>query len=194
MPPQLKAQLLLARLEYLGSLTGPEVKARVLRCLPEEERERLRQLSGEAWVPFRLLMSLDHAIRSVLAPGDDTLFVELGRASARQRTEWLGEHAPLVSVHGFLSRVAEEHRRFHTFGRAEYQRLGFRHGQIAFYEFPEVDPAYCLSASGYLTAAIEMLGGARARVQEVICQCRGQGACRYDLRWDEKGAPAESQR
>jgi len=164
MPPLLKAQLVLARLEYLGSGPGPETLERVLHALPAEEQQRLRGLSREGWVPFRTLVVLDHAIAAVLAPGDDSIYETLGRASARHRTEWLGEHAPLVSVHGFLSRVAEEHRRFHTFGRAEYQRLGFRHGQIAFFEFPEVDASYCLSGAGYLAGAIEMLGGAGPRV------------------------------
>src|SRR5262245_27039024 len=124
MRPQLKAQLLLARLDYLGSGHAPEVRERVLRLLEPEERELARKMARDAWVPFRTLVHLDHAIRTVLSPGSDAIFEALGRASARHRTEWLGEHAALVSVHGFLSRVAEEHGRFHTFGRAEYQRLG----------------------------------------------------------------------
>lgn len=187
MPPQLKAQLLLARLEYLASGHAPEVRERVLRLLDPEDRELLRKLPRDAWVPFRTLVHLDHAIRTVVSPGSDAIFEALGRASARHRTEWLGEHAALVSVHGFLSRVADEHGRFHTFGRAEYQRLGFRHGRITFSEYPEVDVSYCLGAAGYLAGAIEMLGGSRARVTEEACQCRGHDSCRFDLRWEDKG-------
>jgi predicted hydrocarbon binding protein len=131
---------------------------------------------------------LDRAIADVVAGGDPATFVELGRASARHRTELLGEHVALVSPHAFLSRLAEEHRRFHTFGRAEYRRLGFRRGQIAFSEYPEVDPAYCLTGTGYLQGAVEMLSGGPAQVRELTCQCRGEAACLYDLRWE--GAPA----
>ena len=187
MPPLLKAQLLLARLEYLASGYGPEVRERVLRLLDPEDRERLGRLPRDAWVPFRTLVRLDHAIRTVVSPGSDAVFETLGRASARHRTEWLGEHAALVSVHGFLSRVADEHGRFHTFGRAEYRRLGFRHGQIVFYDYPEVDISYCLSAAGYLAGAIEMLGASRPRVEEATCQCRGHDSCLFDLHWEDKG-------
>lgn len=182
-PPRLKGQLLQSRFEYVRGQHGPRALQRVLQALPAAERERLRDLSREAWYPFRTLVLLDRAIADTLAPGDDGIFVELGRASARHRTEWLGEHAPLVSVHAFLSRAADEHRRFHTFGQGAYRRLGFTQGQIAFSEYPEVEPTYCLGARGYFMGAVELLSGGPARVEELTCQCRGQPACRYDVRW-----------
>jgi hypothetical protein len=186
MPPgHLKGQLLQSRLEYVRAQHGPPALEKVLQALPPEERARLAGLSRDGWYPFRSLMLIDRAIAQSLGQ-DDRIFVDLGRASARDRTEILGEHAPLVSVHGFLSRMADEHRRFHTFGRAEYQRVGFRHGQISFSEYPEIDPAYCLSGTGYLMAAVEQLSGADARVEEKTCQCRGQPACCYDVRWEER--------
>jgi uncharacterized protein (TIGR02265 family) len=185
-PGQLKGQLLLSRLDYVRTQHGPAAVERVMRALPDEERARVAGLSRDAWCPFRTLMRLDRAIADTVGAGDERIFVELGRASALHRTELLGEHVTLVSVHGFLSRMAEEHRRFHTFGRAEYRRLGFRHGEISFSEYPEVDPAYCLSGIGYLRAAIEQLAGAAAAVEEVTCQCRGQRECCYDLRWEER--------
>jgi len=186
MPPgQLKGQLLQSRLEYVRAQHGTAVLERVLQALPDEERARLGALSRDGWFPFRSLTLVDRAIADTLGQGD-RIVVDLGRASARDRTELLGEHVALVSVHGFLSRLAEEHRRFHTFGRAEYLRLGFRHGQIAFFEYPETDPVYCLSGSGYIMGAVEQLSGAAARVEELTCQCKGEPACRYDVRWEER--------
>jgi hypothetical protein len=184
-PGSLRGQLLQSRLEYVRVEHGPAAVERVLRALPEEERARLAGLDREAWYPFRSLMQLDRAIAATLGGGDATI-VELGRASARHRTERLGEHAPLVSAHGFLSRMAEDHRRFHTFGRAEYRRLGFRHGQISYFEYPENDPVYCLSGIGYMMGAVEQLTGAAVRVEELTCQCRREPACCYDVKWDER--------
>ncbi len=183
---QLKGQLPLSRLEYVRAQHGAAAVERVLRALPDEDRARVAALSRDAWCPFGTLMRLDRAIAEALGRGDERIFVELGRASALHRTELLGEHVTLVNVHGYLSRLADEHRRFHTFGRAEYKRLGFRRGQIAYSEYPEVDPAYCLSGIGYLTAAVEQLSGAAARVEEVTCQCNGQRECCFDLRWEER--------
>jgi hypothetical protein len=176
-PAELKGQLLQSRLEYVRLKHGPAAVQHVLGALPEPERARLKGLTREGWYPFRTLVALDRAVVETVGAGDERLYVDLGRASARHRTEWLGEHAPLVSVHGFLSRMAEEHRRFHTFGRAEYRRLGFRHGQISFFEFPEVDPAFCLSGGGYISAAVEQLSGSPPRVEELACQCKGQPSC-----------------
>lgn len=190
-PASLKGQLLQSRFEYVRHRHGPAAVQRVLDALPEAERGRLKGLTREAWYPFRTLLLLDRAIVDVVGAGDERVLFDLGRASARHRTEWLGEHAPLVNVHGFLSRMAEEHRRFHTFGRAEYRRLGFRHGQIAFFEFPEPDPAFCLSGSGYISAAVEQLSGRSPRVEELSCQCKGQPSCSYDVRWEEAAAPPE---
>jgi len=181
----LKGQLLQSRLEYVRTEHGPAGVERVLQALPEEERARLAGLAREAWYPFRSLMLLDRAIAATVGQGDRT-FVDLGRASARHRTELLGEHAALVSAHGFLSRMAEEHRRFHTFGHAQYKRLGFRHGQITFFDYPEIDPAYCLSGIGYMMGAVEQLTGAAVRVEELTCQCRQDASCCFDVRWDER--------
>src|SRR5687767_1598516 len=116
---QLKGELLQSRLEYVRSRHGPPTLERVLAAVPPGDRERLRGVTRDAWSPFRSLVTLDRAIAGAVGGNPESLFVDLGRASARDRTEWLGEHAALVSVHGFLARMAEEHRRFHTFGRAE---------------------------------------------------------------------------
>ena len=185
-PGQLRGQLLLSRLEYVRAEHGPAAVERVLRALPEEERARLGGLTRDAWYPFRSLTQLDRAIVSTLGQGDDRLLVELGRASARHRTELLGEHATLVSAHAFLARLAEEHRRFHTYGRAEYRRLGFRHGRISYFDYPETDPVYCLSGLGYIMGAVEQLSGAPARVEEISCQCRQDPSCCFDVTWEER--------
>lgn len=187
-PALLKGQLLQSRLEYVRLQHGPAAVERVLHALPDAERARLQGVTREAWVPFRSLVLLDRVIVDTIGGGDERMFLELGRASARHRTEWLGEHAALVSVHGFLSRMAEEHRRFHTFGRAEYLRLGFRHGRVSFFEYPEVDPAFCLAGTGYISAAVELLSGVPPRVEELACQCKGQPSCSYDVRWEEPAA------
>jgi hypothetical protein len=181
-PALLRGQLLQSRFAFLRQ-QAPGTVERVLGALPEEERLVLRGLQPDGWYPFRTLVRLDHAIADVLAGGDPRVFEELGRASARDRTELLGEHAPLVNVHAFLSRTVEAHRRFHNFGKAEYRRLSFTQGQIVYSDYEEVDPSYCLGGKGYLQGAVEMLSGGEARVVELTCQCREDRECRFDLAW-----------
>jgi len=103
--------------------------------------------------------------------------------SARYRGDLLGEHARLVNVHGFLSRVADEHDQLATFGRMAYRRLGFTEGEIRASDYPEVDEVYCRGSRGYLRAAVTLLTGGPVEVSEATCQCQGEPACVYRLKW-----------
>jgi hypothetical protein len=140
-------------------------------------------VSRELWYPFSALALLDAAIARLETPAQPDIFERLGSASARHRTEWLGEHARLFSVHGFLSRVADEHRRFHSFGHAAYRRTGFTEGEIAFSGYPEAYESFCRSSQGYFRAAVELLAGGPVDVVERSCQCRAQPACVFHIRW-----------
>lgn len=181
--PHLKGQLFAARLDYLRRNHHSDAIAKVLAELPEADRALLKGLDREGWYPFGTLVRFDRTVARLLAPGDPGIFDRLGAASSRVRNEWLGEHASLISPHAFLSLVAEEHQRFHTFGRASYVRTGFTEGEIAFSEYPELDETYCLGARGYIRATVELLTNAPASVEERRCQCRGDDACAFWVHW-----------
>ena len=178
-----KGQLLIARFDYLRETHDTNVVAQVLDSLAAADRDQVLGLARGRWYPFALLMRLDHTLAHVLAGDDLAFFEELGRASARHRTEWLGEHAALVNVHAFLSRMAEEHRSFHDFGRAVYRRTGFHSSDMTFSEYPELDQAFCLSSRGYLMGVLELLTGRPGEVNEKACQCAGDSACVFHLDW-----------
>ena len=190
--PHLRGQIFLARFDYLRRHHGAAMVETVLLALEEADRAALRGVEGEGWYPFGALVRLDRAIAQLTAPGDPAIYERLGRASAAHRTEWLGVDARLYSVHGFLSRVAEEHHRFHSFGEAVYRRGGFNEGDIAFSGYPEVDEAFCRASVGYLGGAVEALTGAAAEVEERSCQCRGERACHFWIRWGATPSPPAS--
>lgn len=185
--PHIRGELLLARFAFVREVHGSEALRTLLAVLPPEDQRRLEGVSGQLWYPFRLLNDFDRAIGAKLAPGDPRIFERLGAASARQRTMALEDVAALVSVHGFLTRTAEEHRRFHSFGRAEYRRIGFEHGEISYSEYPEPDVVYCQGGLGYLRAAVEMLAGSPVAAAERECQCRGDRSCVFTLQWTRSG-------
>ena len=185
--PLLKGQFFVVRLEYLKMVHGADGVRRALTALPPIDQEALRGVERESWYPFRTLVRLDRVIAAVLAPDDPAIFERLGEASSGHRTEWLGEHAPLVNVHGFLARTAEQHRRHFSFGRSSYSRTGFTQGEISLSEYPEVDRVFCQSAVGYFRGVLRALTGQPAVVTELECQCHGAPACVFHLSWVGSG-------
>ncbi len=184
--PFLHGQIVVARFEYLRRHQGTDSISAVLEALTPADRELLKGVDRETWYPFSTLNRLDRAIAGHIGGDASAIYERLGEASAQQRTLWLGEHAALVNVHGFLVRMAEEHRRFHNFGQAEYRRINFSVGEISFSEYPENDPVYCLSAKGYFRRSIEHLTGAPVSAEERYCQSRGDVACVWSLRWSSR--------
>ena len=96
----------------------------VMQALDEPDRGALCGLDRREWYPFGTLVRLDRTIARLTAPGDEAIYERIGRASARHRTEGLGPHARWHSIHGFLSRLADQHPRLHSFGDAVYHRHG----------------------------------------------------------------------
>ncbi len=181
--PHLRGQLFVARLEYLRRHHGADAITQVMRSLHEDDQKILKGLDAKSWFPFGALVRFDKAAARLLGPGDPGIFERFGAASSQIRHEWLGEHAPLVSPHAFLARVAEEHRQFHTFGRVEYRRTGFTEGEIVCSDYPELDETFCLGARGYLRGTVELLTNGPVTIDERQCQRRGDPSCLFWLRW-----------
>ena len=186
----LTGQLLHGRLDYVRETLGAPAVAALVASLPGPDRRALEELERGGWYPLDLLLRLDRAIAAAVAPGDPSVYERLGEASARRRTGWLGEHAGLVSVHAFLSGVADEHLHFQTFGRATYRRIAFHEAELAFSDYPPgVDPIWCQSAKGYLREAARILSGGEAEVDERTCQSRGERECAFRIRWKGRRRP-----
>jgi hypothetical protein len=185
--PGVSGELFQVRFAYVREHYGSEALAALLAGLPAADREQLEGVAGRRWTSFGLLNRLDRAIAERLAGNDAGVFERLGAASARQRSMALRDVAPYVSVHGFLTRIAEDHRRFHTFGRASYRRVSFTEGELTYLDYPEPDRAYCLGGLGYLRTAVEELAGPPVTVEERWCQARADAACVYNLQWGRRG-------
>src|SRR5262245_10972675 len=185
--PSVNGLIVVARFEYLRNNHGAASVQRVLEALPPEERARLAGVDSGSSYPFATVMVLDRTIAAVLADLGEAVYERLGEEAARLHSRWLGEHRTLVNPHAFLSILAEDHRRLHSFGRASYRRVGFNEGEISYRDYPEIDPTYCRSGRAFLRASIELLQGPGVVVEETQCQSRGDAACVYAVRWPVEG-------
>src|SRR5262245_46045058 len=188
--PKLSGLIVAARFEYLRNTHGSESVRRVLEALAPEERAQIAGVERDASYPFATLLALDRTIAAVLTDLGEAVYDRLGETVARLHSEWLGEHKSLVSPHAFLSRLADDHHRLHNFGRASYRRVGFNEAEISYARYPGADPIYCRSGRAFLRASIELLMGPGIRLDEALCQCRGDAACVYAITWpvERRGA------
>ncbi len=184
--PHIAGLIVLARFEYVKRTHGAEGVRRVLDALPADERARLLDVERDAYYPFSTLIVLDRTIARLFPEGEDA-FDRLGEFSARLRNEWLGEHKALVSPHAYLSRLAEDNRRLQSFGQARYRRISFEEGEIAYSEYPEIDPAFCRSGRAFLRASLEHLVDGGVSVEETRCQSRGDDSCVFAMKWSSRG-------
>jgi len=188
--PHVRGYALLARFDYLKATRGIPGIASVLEACPAPEREQLRGVEAQRWYPFSSLIRLDEAIAKVVGARDSRVFEGLGEASARRRAAWLGPDARLINVHTFLSRLAEEHQDYYSFGQVHYRRLGFREGEMVFSKFPEAHPIFCLSAVGFLRGAVSAVVEGPVTVDERTCQVRGDPVCLFSIRWGARHGAA----
>jgi hypothetical protein len=186
--PHISGLIVAARFEFLKLTHGAEALRRVLDALPADERTRLVGLEREAQYPFSTLIVLDRTIAGQLPEGE-AVYDRLGEHSARLRNEWLGEHGMLMNPHAYLGRLAEDNRRLQSFGHARYRRISFGEGEMSYWDYPEIDPAFCRSGRAFLRASLEhLVGPGGARVEELTCQSRGDDACVFSLKWTPREA------
>jgi len=185
--PRVAGFLFASRFEYIERRYGPDATGRVLAALEPVVRDQLLNLDALRWYPLQVFLAFDKAVGPVLAPGEADVHERLASASVQHLHGWLGKEVGLMSVHGLLSRIAEDHPRYFSFGCGEYRRTGFESGELAFSDYPVCDEVLCRGARGYFKACLDYVKARQARVDETECQCRGSSRCLFQVRWQGRG-------
>lgn len=133
---------------------------------------------------FRQLIAVARAIAAAEGGAAEATYRELGRQSAT--VNMAGAHKafnPEVP-HQFLELMVHLHGTFQNFGRSTYARTGESSGQVRLEGYTEYSPVYCETARGYYEEALRMMKApGPITVEETSCQCAGQPACVYEMRW-----------
>jgi hypothetical protein len=132
------------------------------------------------WYEFSHLVHIDGAIAKMY--GDDTLR-ELGKYSARVNLTGVYKVFTRTSIHDFFENSAKLHPRFQDFGNAHYEQTGPTSGKMVMRDYPSFSPVFCRSAVGFYEEAVRIHGAAFVKVTEPQCQCRGNEACVFEIRW-----------
>lgn len=179
-----KGAVLRARLALVEDLEPGTGVSRVLRTLPAEDQESLRNLLAAKWYPFELGKRLDEAIVRELGGGRPDFFEKIGEASAEKNLT--GVHRQFLvpgDPQAFLARAPMIYAFYYDQGRREYEATGPREAVLTTHDAETFSVADCATVVGWHRRALEMCGAASPRVVEEECRARGGQVCRYRLSW-----------
>jgi uncharacterized protein (TIGR02265 family) len=180
-----QGSVLMSRLEYVRQQAGDPALARVLARLPDADR---RVLGGvmlpHDWYPFATNVRLDLSIAEEMKRGD-VVFRELGVASAIDNLSSKAQRRYVAAgdPHALLEHAAQIYGIYYDTGYRRYERMGETKAVLRTYSSESFSAEDCLTVVGWHEKAIEMCGGANARVTETLCRARGDGMCEYVCEW-----------
>jgi hypothetical protein len=184
MPVRVKGGALLSRFAFVREhLGGEEAVARVIARLPEADRNACASILTGGWYPFELNERIDAAVAAESGLGADA-FLLMGEKSAIQNLG--GPHKAMLSIgdpHGLLRRAPQIYTMYYDTGRREYETAGEKKAILRTYDAATFSRNDCLTVVGWHRKAIEMCGGANAKVTETQCRAKGAPHCEYICEW-----------
>jgi len=134
------------------------------------------------WCEFASLVEYDRAIYERLSPRHPHILALLGAASAEFGMGTVYKSLDNAELIRFLERIPLFHDQYLKFGRVVFGRApgGV---ELSHFDYPCYSPVFCASATGFFLEAILRHGGRDPEVLEPQCHCRGDGVCRFTLRW-----------
>ncbi|HKP87691.1 MAG TPA: hypothetical protein VJZ26_16440 [Blastocatellia bacterium] len=178
-----KGGLLRARFLFVIMNHGPDMWARILAGLPEEDRKALAEISIENWYPLRILDAIDRGIADQVGGDAEEIFDSLGEFSATSSLS--GPYSSLLNpdIHSFLSQSALIHHAYQDFGSASYEALSDTSGLLTI-KYDQAPPvSFCVSGTSYFRHAVELCGARSARITHTRCRSRGDAACEFYITW-----------
>jgi hypothetical protein len=178
-----KGGLLRARFLFVIMNHGPDLWARLLADLPEEDRAALAEISIDNWYPLAILDRIDRGIADQLGGNADEIFDNLGEFSATSSLS--GPYSSLLNpdIHSFLSQSALIHHAYQDFGSASYEPLSDTSGLLTI-KYDQAPPvSFCVSGAAYFRRAVELCGSRSARVTHTRCRSRGDAVCEFYIIW-----------
>ena len=179
---RVKGGIVHAHLEWARQYHGDDAVEALIASLGSTIRAEIETAVGSSWCSFDALIALDRAIEKRFGRGR-SLMRELGRYSAHLNLSTTYRLYRRENVLDFLRRSSLLHAQFQDFGRVECHQLGATACEMRHLGSRCYSPVYCASALGYYEQVVVMHGGHDVSADEVLCQCEGDEACVFRLRW-----------
>jgi hypothetical protein len=177
-----KGSMFAGRKQFLtGQFGDGEFQAILGRLTPRTRGYAATPLSVR-WCEFGSLVEYDRAIHDRFAARHPNILALVGAASAEFGIGSVYRRLDTAELIKFLEGIPRFHDRYLKFGRVVFERT-VDGAALSHVEYPCYSPIFCASAVGFFLEAVLRHGGREPSVVETRCHCRGDGECRFELRW-----------
>lgn len=186
-----KASLIRTRLDYLAQRFGSAAPGRLLHHLTAVDRVACERALPVSWVPFALIMRVDHAILALFHAGRLEGAVDIGAFSARRNLTTL--YRIFVEQAGrdpqrLLEALAQLHGTFYDWGTSRVVRVAPGLARMEADYCGAAERINCQTARGFYSEALRVIDVPGVRARETACQVDGAPQCLVELHWSVPAA------
>jgi hypothetical protein len=180
---KVKGVMLAARREFINKNLGERAFYTIVSKLSPDVIQSAMHPVADAWYDFATLVRYDAAIHSECHIRYPYILELLGAASAELGITRVFQRLDAAELYHFLENCARFHEQYQKFGRVELERTTSG-ARMHYYDYPCYSPVFCASGGGFMLEAILRHGGKHADTRHILCHCRGDGVCTYELTWE----------
>ena len=180
--PNVRASLILARLDWVRKNHGEASIAKVLSAMGKTQANAVRAaVMPSLWVPFDAFLSFTESIDGVLGRGDLELVRPLARYAARVNLPTLYKIFYKVgSLDYILSKAAAVWSAHYDSGTASTSTIKHGHRfRVERWAMPH--KIHCLTIQGWAEETGVLVGVKLQAVRHSVCRLHGADACEFDL-------------
>ncbi|MCG6963175.1 MAG: TIGR02265 family protein [Acidobacteria bacterium] len=182
---KVKGNIIKARQVFVEERYGEKAWKDVLATLPADDQKLFGgMILNITWFDLKAAMRLDESIVRVLGRGDNRVFEEMGRASARENLG--GVHNNLVTPgdpQAFMKKAQLIYSFYYDVGHRTYEPTGLNSGTMTTHGAETFSATDCSTVVGWYKEALGMCGATGVQIKEVKCRARGDSVCQYEVEW-----------
>jgi hypothetical protein len=181
---QVKGTAVVASLRYVRERFGPEALAKILRFLPDEDRNAIEAgLLASSWYPMPLFLRFMQEAERQLEPKEPSVIRLMGAASAEYGIKGVYKIFFKVGSPEFIiGRAARVFGSYYDTGRIEVVETASGKAVLDLTGF-EGAPQFCARILGWMERTVTMAGAKDLVSAHSRCVHRGDPVCRFEGTW-----------
>jgi uncharacterized protein (TIGR02265 family) len=182
---QVKGTAVTASIRYVNERFGADAFRRILRFLPDADRQILEAgVLASSWYPMPLFLRFMQEAEQQLSPKEPDVIRRMGAASAEYGIRGVYKiFFRMGSPEFIIGRAARVFGSYYDTGRIEVVETGPGRAVLDLSGFSGA-PQFCERILGWMEKTVQMAGAKNLRANHAACVHRGDAVCRFEGDWD----------